>query len=95
MLSEVLKLMEQEQSVAVAEIAQKLGWSLQRVETMLAQLASMGYIQKKAVSRSSCSAGRGCPGCSDAEESACQGCQVLPDSLYSWVITDRGKSVLH
>lgn len=90
MLSEVLKLMTQEGNVAVTEIAQTLGWSIQRVENTIAQLEGMGYIRKMAAG-TSCS-GSGCTGCSLESASACQ---LQSERLFSWVITERGKKALN
>lgn len=90
MLSEVLKLMTQEGHVAVTEIAQTLGWSIQRVENTIAQLEGMGYIQKMDAG-TSCS-GSGCTGCSLERVSACQ---LQSERLFSWVITERGKKALN
>ncbi|MEA4901219.1 FeoC-like transcriptional regulator [Desulfitobacterium sp.] len=97
MLSEVLKIMDLEQSLAVTEIAKKLGWTLQRVENTIEQLESMGYIRKREIVSSSCKAGgcSGCPGCSFGKESFCQSSPNPTKILYSWVITDRGKNALH
>lgn len=94
MLNEVLKLMSQEQSVAVTEMAQMLGWPLQRVESSIAQLEYMGYIRKGVIGSSSCSAG-GCSGCSSGKGNACQDCHPSSENLYSWVITERGKRALN
>ncbi|AHF08515.1 FeoC-like transcriptional regulator [Desulfitobacterium metallireducens] len=94
MLSEVLKIMDQERSIAVTEIAEKLGWTLQRVDNTIAQLENMGYIQKREIISSSCGMG-GCSGCSCYKGTDCQRCQLISEDLYSWVITDRGKSALH
>lgn len=94
MLSEVLKLMDQERSIAVTEIAKKLGWTLQRVDNTIAQLENMGYIQKREIMSSSCGT-RGCSGCSSRKENNGQSCQIISENLYSWVITDRGRSALH
>lgn len=97
MLSEVLKIIDQERSTAVTEIAQKLGWTLQRVENTIAQLESMGFIQKREILSSSCGSGScsGCSGCSKAKLDDEQSCHNMAVKLYSWVITDRGKSALH
>lgn len=94
MLGEVLKIMDLDHPLAVTEIAQKLGWTFQRVENMLAQLASMGYIQKREIASCSCKAG-GCSGCSSSNKNEGQSCQGPTEDLYFWVITERGKSVLH
>lgn len=94
MLSEVLKIMDQERLIAVTEIAEKLGWTLQRVDNTIAQLENMGYIQKREVMSYSCGKG-GCSGCSSRKGNDGQSCQSISKNLYSWLITERGRSALH
>jgi CTP-dependent riboflavin kinase len=97
MLNEVLKLMAQERSLALTEMAQKLGWTIQRVENTIAQLENMRYIQKREIVSSSCGTGgcSACADCSSGKAKAEQSCQRIAENLYSWVITDRGKNALH
>lgn len=93
MLSEVLKLMDQEQTLVITEISQKLGWTILKVENALDQLERMGFIQKKNLVFSACSS-ESCSGCSFKKENLCQKCQRPLESIYSWSITERGKDAL-
>lgn len=93
MLIEVLKLMDQEQTLAITEISQKLGWTILKVENALDQLERMGYIQKKNLAFSACSS-ESCSGCSFKKGNSCQKCQQPLEKIYSWSITERGKDAL-
>lgn len=97
MLSEVLRIVAQDRSTAMTEIAHKLGWTLQRVENSIAQLELMGFIRKQEIISSTCGAGgcSGCSGCSADKSDDSQRCPNSADKLYTWIITDRGKSALH
>lgn len=93
MLSQVLTLMAQEQNMAVSEIAQKLGWTRQRVENAMSQLERMGYLEKNRVLPASCGKSQ-CSGCFPGKNNSCHGCSGEGENLTVWVMTERGKQAL-
>lgn len=93
MLKEVLNLIDKEQTLAITEIAQKLGWTMQKVQNSLNQLERMGYIERKELVFSSCS-GESCSSCMFKQGDSCQKYKTPLENLYSWSITERGKDAL-
>ncbi|WP_434512650.1 winged helix-turn-helix transcriptional regulator [Desulfitobacterium sp. AusDCA] len=93
MLKEVLNLIDQGQTLAMTEMAQKLGWTIQKVQNSLDQLERMGYIEKKDLAFTSCST-ESCSSCLFKQGDSCQKYKTSLENLYSWSVTERGKDAL-
>lgn len=93
MLKEVLNLIDQEQTLAIIEIAHKLGWTMQKVQNSMDQLEKMGYIEKKDLVFSSCSE-ESCSSCLFKQGDSCHKYSTPLEKLYLWSITERGKNAL-
>jgi predicted ArsR family transcriptional regulator len=85
MLKELLALLASSQSSSVSELAERLGQSVELVESMLERLCAMGYLID--LSRVACSGG-GCAGCSG------RGACALMKRPAVWSLTPKGKALL-
>lgn len=90
MLTTILEILANKESLSLVQLAEKAGYTVREVEGFLDQLEHMGYIRRDQLGQA---CGISCD--TDRCSSGCEGCGFRSMETFSfWVLTERGEHLV-
>lgn len=88
MLTQIMNLLAHKESLSMTQLVHEVGCTIKEVESALAQMEHMGYIQRELF-------GQSCSSSSSCGSDRCEGCGFASSETYTfWALTKRGQTIV-